>query len=62
MTDIHIPSCPTCGDPVTSGCYPAEGICAVADDKDDKPEPIEMPGCVVLTDEEWAAINPEEKR
>ena len=30
--DIYIPSCPTCGDPVTSGCYPADGICALADD------------------------------
>lgn len=27
MTDLYIPSCPRCGDPVTSGCYPASGIC-----------------------------------
>lgn len=27
--DIRIPDCPTCGDPVTSGCYPADGICVI---------------------------------
>lgn len=31
VPDLAIPFCPTCGDPVTSGCYPAQGICAVVD-------------------------------
>ena len=30
--DMYVPLCPRCGDPVTSGCYPADGICAVEDD------------------------------
>lgn len=27
--ETYMPLCPTCGDPVTSGCYPATGYCAV---------------------------------
>lgn len=56
IPDIHVPQCPRCGDPVTSGCYPADGICAVVDD--DTPAPIEAPGMSALTDEEWAALYP----
>ncbi len=59
MTDIHIPSCPTCGDPVTSGCYPADGICAVVDDE---PEATIAPGMSALTDGEWAALHPDEQK
>lgn len=33
IPDIQVPLCPTCGDPVTSGCYPADGICAVVEDE-----------------------------
>lgn len=56
IPDIYVPFCPACGDPVTSGCYPAQGICAITDD--DAAAPIEAPGNSALTDEEWAALYP----
>lgn len=33
IQDVSVPLCPRCGDPVTSGCYPASGICALSDDE-----------------------------
>lgn len=56
MPDMYVPPCPTCGDPVTSGCYPADGICAVVD-VEDTSQPVEAPGMSALTDEEFAALN-----
>jgi hypothetical protein len=35
IPDLHIPLCPRCGEPVTSGCYPDNGICAVIGDEKD---------------------------
>lgn len=59
IPDLHVPLCPTCGDPVTSGCYPADGICAVADEDElsDGRQVLLAPGMSALTDEEWAALN-----
>lgn len=60
-SDMYVPLCPTCGDPVTSGCYPADGICAVVDDDENEFETgrqtLLAPGMSALTDEEWAALN-----
>jgi hypothetical protein len=48
------PSCPRCGDPLTTGCRPTAGICVV--------DPIEdgthliAPGTSALTDEEYAVL------
>jgi hypothetical protein len=30
--DLHVPDCPACGDPLTSGCRPASGFCQADDD------------------------------
>jgi hypothetical protein len=61
IPDLNVPLCPTCGDPVTSGCYPAQGICAVVDDEDDDfaigRSTLLAPGMSALTDEEFAALN-----
>lgn len=56
IPEISVPLCPTCGDPVTSGCYPADGICAVVEDEQPNVNAIEAPGMSALTDEEWAAL------
>lgn len=56
IPEINVPLCPTCGDPVTSGCYPADGICAVVGDEQSDVNAIEAPGMSALTDEEWAAL------
>lgn len=46
------PSCPTCGDPLTSShCRPAAGICH---NNDDQPQVIEVPASFALTDAEYA--------
>ncbi len=63
--DLHVPLCPTCGDPVTSGCYPADGICAVVDDEDEPGagrQTLLAPGMSALTDEEWTALNASRER
>lgn len=47
-------ACPRCGDPLTTGCRPADGVCVV--DPAEERVVLLAPGMSALTDEEWAAV------